>query len=192
MKICHTEIFRISWWNIYDEIFLTGELGATLQRKPDNTSGSISESCWPDCAEQSIKIVQVGRGGRRDIWLIRSEMIALLGQTSPGETSLGLQARLREGEHVRGRVYDGCQLETGRVLLWPSSKQRFIQMAQVLGKKFKKLSWTKFVDMIINNELSLHNEFGEYHWDLSNWILLYFPDPSSPWGSQDYHGLQDE
>ena len=31
---------------------------------------------------------------------------------------------------------------------------------QVLGKKFKKLSWTKFVDMIINNELSLHNELG--------------------------------
>ena len=47
----------------------------------------------------------------------RSEMIALLGQTSPGETSLGLQARLREGEHVRGRVYDGCQLEAGRVSL---------------------------------------------------------------------------
>ena len=39
----------------------------------------------------------------------------------------------------------------------------YIKMAQVLGKKFKKLSWTKFVDMIINNELSLHNEFGEYH-----------------------------
>ena len=33
---------------------------------------------------------------------------------------------------------------------------------QVLGKKFKKLSWTKFVDMIINNELSSHNELGEY------------------------------
>ena len=39
----------------------------------------------------------------------------------------------------------------------------YIKMAQVLGKKFKKLSWTKFVDMIINNELSLHNEFGEYY-----------------------------
>ena len=33
---------------------------------------------------------------------------------------------------------------------------------QVLGKKFKKLSWTKFVDMIINNELSSHNELGKY------------------------------
>ena len=37
-----------------------------------------------------------------------------------------------------------------------------VSITQVLGKKFKKLSWTKFVDMIINNELSSHNELGKH------------------------------
>ena len=84
-----------------------------------------------------------------------------LGETSTGETSLSLQARLREGEHLRGRVHEGCQLETGGEKFLESSTTIYIS-TQVLGKKFKKLSWTKFVDMIINNELSLHNELGEY------------------------------
>ena len=37
----------------------SGEFSASEHKKPNKDSKTISQSCWPDCAGQSIKIVQV-------------------------------------------------------------------------------------------------------------------------------------
>ena len=39
--------------------FFPGEFATVVQQKSENNSTSISQTCWPDCAEESIKIVQV-------------------------------------------------------------------------------------------------------------------------------------
>ena len=40
--------------------FNSGEFDSSEHKKPKNDSKTISQSCWPSCADSSIKIVQVG------------------------------------------------------------------------------------------------------------------------------------
>ena len=41
------------------KVQILGEFATSEHKKPSKDSKTISQSCWPDCAGQSIKIVQV-------------------------------------------------------------------------------------------------------------------------------------
>lgn len=100
----------------------SGEFDSSEHKKPKNDSKTISQSCWPSCADSSIKIVQV--------------------------------------RHPLERLLSAYRHVFEREKTYEDEFMTVVSLKQVLGKKFKKLSWTKFVDMIINNELSSHNELA--------------------------------
>ena len=114
-------------WTIFmqrvDEEMRKNPVASSEKVNSKDEPEKVKESCWPECALASTKIVQV--------------------------------------RHPLERLLSAYRYVFERTSTYEDQFVQVVSLKQVLGDKFNKLTWPKFVDMVIRNKLASHQELVE-------------------------------
>ena len=111
---------------------------------------NISETCWPDCADNTHKIVLVSKKYLNGPW-----KICIYQVRHPLERLLSAYRHLFERE----KSYDDkfISITSLREVFNKYKLAENINHIQVAGNKFRYMTWPQFVDMLINDEVDKHS-----------------------------------